>query len=136
MRRPAQNFYQLRAALFDASFYARYFFAVISAFSTPSMGARIVNNVGMLWSCFALHLEATLYVYSNVSQYLGDFCYHLMLPLFFVVAEGDRLWALRAQEEAEELNRGYTGHLHNAQSSNDEDKRAILMRFNGNFLSP
>merc|ERR1712107_20360 len=38
----------------------------------------------------------------------------------------DRLWRIRAAEEATKLRHGYSGSLRDAQSSDPEDKRRIL----------
>ena len=107
--------------------------AVVSAFSGPSTRARVVNYVGMLLVGLLCGVDSVTGsndndVHDGITEIHDALpAFRLLMAAFFLVAEADRMWAARALIEADELTRGYTGQLQNAESSNEEDRRAILL---------
>ena len=51
---------------------------------------------------------------------------HVLIGIYFIVAEADRIVAVRSHIEADQLTCDFTGQLRNALSSSDADKQAIL----------
>mmetsp|Transcript_55254 Transcript_55254/g.140420 ORF Transcript_55254/g.140420 Transcript_55254/m.140420 type:complete len:624 (+) Transcript_55254:51-1922(+) len=62
------------------------------------------------------------YTSRSVIDAFGGVC----LCIGAATLEVDRLWCIRAQQEASQLLTGYTGRLRDAKSSKDEDKETIL----------
>jgi len=112
-----------------------------TAFLRPRLTNRVPLYTGSVLSAVLASeycTEAAVVLYNfgltGANQSVPHTGFHFLtqslIGLTFCVAsmasEADLLWGLRAEREAEELRAGYTGRLHDAQSSVATDKEKII----------